>query len=559
MQRRILKGRLLMKSQRHHKLGGTLGLGCMAILLFAATSCKKKTPPPPPASPTADPGAISQLSNTVNTAPQARHIAGGENVSVAGGTDSYAHVTYNDNVKFFDESEVRASLMGISSDGHGWVFQNAPASIKALKAGDVFMVKGQLAAKVVGAVTQGDKTLIETGEASLRDLVQSGDIKLDAPVRFHGPKAAADKPRPRSLFDLLIPPVYAAQSGLQGSSADAARAAGTADAAKQVAQNAGSYFLSGWTVSKWNVTPSDGQANFELVMAKSQGGFVAMIGMKGWIGDFDLTSNLQMNASAPKQLYQAAKNTKGFIQFDWEIAKSSPGVWATQDRVKLPAGMSVPLAPLLGGMPLTLDISSALQIHPALTGGNEYSRGGFSVNWGGGAGMQSSSGGAVQDGSTMAGTYNITQDQSISPIAPNAMVISYCAPRIELRLDVLGTFSEEVSSFASNIDKIASTLESLLPQAAQDLIANSPLSKMTASNVLTSNADVYIQFIATEGTTHASNITPVPCSKQEIKFDIDAGTAAQFFGLTSGASASVNLYTHTYTHWAPASDFCKSV
>jgi hypothetical protein len=270
-------------------------------------------------------------------------------------------------------------------------------------------------------------------------------------------------------------------------------------------------------------------------MSKSQGGFVAMIGMKGWIGDFDITSNLQMNASAPKQLYQAAKNTKGFIQFDWEIAKSSPGVWATQDRVKLPAGMSVPLAPLLGGMPLTLDISSALQIHPALTGGN------------------------VQDGSTMNATYNITQDQSISPIAPNAMVISFCAPRIELRLDVLGTFADEVSDFASNIDKIASTLESLLPQAAQDLIANSPLSKMTASNVLSSNADVYIQFIATEGTTHASNITPMPCSKQEIKFDIDAGTAAQFFGLTSGASASVNLYTHTYTHWAPASDFCKNV
>jgi hypothetical protein len=533
----------------------------MAILLFAATSCKKKTPPPPPSTATADPGAISQLSNSANATPQARHIAGGQNVSVDGGTDSYAHVTYNDNVKSFDESDVRSSLMGISSDGHGWVFQNAPAGIKALKAGDVFVVKGQLAVKVVGAVTQDDKTLIETGEASLRDLVQSGDVKIDAPVRFHGPKSAAVQTpaRPLSLLDRLIPPVYAAQSGLQGSGADAARAAGTADAAKQVAKNAGGYFLSGWTVSKWTITPSDGQANFELVMSKSQGGFVAMIGMKGWIGDFDITSNLQMNASAPKQLYQAAKNTKGFIQFDWEIAKSSPGVWATQDRVKLPAGMSVPLAPLLGGMPLTLDISSALQIHPALTGGNEYSRGGFSVNWGGGAGMQESGGGAVQDGSTMNATYNITQDQSISPIAPNAMVISFCAPRIELRLDVLGTFADEVSDFASNIDKIASTLESLLPQAAQDLIANSPLSKMTASNVLSSNADVYIQFIATEGTTHASNITPMPCSKQEIKFDIDAGTAAQFFGLTSGASASVNLYTHTYTHWAPASDFCKSV
>jgi len=536
-----------VRDARKHTAGRTLGLVCMAVVIFAATSCKKKPPPPPPA--TADPNSISQLSSAVNVAPQARKIAGGENVSVDGGSESYAHVTYNPNVKTFEEADVRSSLQGISSDGHGWVFQNAPASIQALKAGDVFVVKNQLAVKVVGAVTQDGQTLIETGEASLRDLVQSGDIKLDAPVHFHGPKnTAANKPHPRSLFDLLVPAVYAAQSGLPGSSADAARAAGTADAAKQAVSGAGSYFLSGWTVSKWDVTPGDGEANFDLVMAKSQGGFVAMIAMKGWIGD-----------SAPKQLFQAVKNTKGNIQFDWEIGKSSPGVWATQDRVKLPAGLSVPLAPLLGGMPLTLDISAALQIHPALTGGSEYSRGGFAISWGGNGGIETTSGGAVSDGSTISGTYQVTADQSISPIAPNAMVISYCAPRIELRLDVLGTFASYITTFASNIDKIASKLESLLPQSVQDVIANSPMSKMTASNVLSSNADVYIQFIATEGTTHASNITPMPCSKQEIKFDADAGTAAQFFGLTNGAAASVNLFTKTFTHWAPDTPFCRGV
>jgi hypothetical protein len=294
-------------------------------------------------------------------------------------------------------------------------------------------------------------------------------------------------------------------------------------------------------------------------MAKSQGGFVAMIAMKGWIGNFDVASSLQLNASAPKQLYQGIKNSQGSIQFDWEIGRSSGGVWSTEDRVKLPAGMSVSLAPLLGGMPLTLDISAALQIHPVLTGNNEYSRGGFSVSWGGGGNFQTSNTGSVADGGTISSTYQITADQSISPIAPNAMVISYCAPRIELRLDVLGSFSSAVSNFASNIDAIASGLESLLPQSAQDLIANSWMSRMTASNVLGSNADVYIQFIATEGTTHAANITPAPCSKQDIKFDVDAGTAAQFFGLTNGASSSVSLYTQRYTRWIPDTPFCKAL
>jgi hypothetical protein len=165
----------------------------------------------------------------------------------------------------------------------------------------------------------------------------------------------------------------------------------------------------------------------------------------------------------------------------------------------------------------------------------------------------------VVDGDTISSTFQITADQSISPIAPNAMVISYCAPRIELRLDVLGKYAGAVKSFAGKIDQIASYMESLLPQSAQTLIANSWMSKMTASNVLASNADVYIQFIATEGTTHAANVTPAPCSKQEVKFDLDAGTAAQFFGLTNGAQSSVNLFTKTYTHYVPDTAFCRGV
>jgi len=547
-----------MSDGRIHTIIRTLGVGCLVISLFAADGCRKKSPPSLAA---ADADAISRLTNTTNVTPQAPKVAGGQNVSIDGGGESYAHVTYNPTVKTFEEAEVRSSLMGISSDGHGWVFRNAPASIRALKAGDIFMVKNQLAVKVIGAVTQGDKTLIATGEASLRDLVQSGELKLNAPIRFHGPKnTARETPHSHSLFDLIVPPVYAAQDGgLEGPNASAARAAGAADAAKRVAKNAKDYLTSGWTISKWDVTPGDGQANFDLVMAKSQGGFVAMVGMKGWIGNFDVASNLQLNSSAPKQLYQGIKNSKGSIQFDWEIARSSGGVWSTQDRVKLPAGMSVSLAPLLSGLPLTLDISAALQIHPVLTGKNEYSRGGFSISWGGGGNFQTSNTGSVAGGDTLSTTYEVTADQSISPIAPNAMVISYCAPRIELRLDVLGSFSNAVSTFAGDIDTIASALESLLPQSAQDVIANSWMSKMTASNVLASNADVYIQFIATEGSTHAANITPAPCSKQEIKFDLDAGTAAQFFGLTNGASSSVNLFTKTYARWIPDTPFCKGV
>lgn len=542
-------------------------IAAAALLTLTLASCKKKETPA-----AANAQAETQTAAIASgpAVPAARHIADGANVSVDGG-NSYAHITYAPAVKMFDDAEVSASLMGITSDGHGFLFQNASQNIKNLKAGDVFMVKGEMAGKVLGVVNDSDKTLVLLGQASLRDVVQAGEINIDAPVRFHGPKQAAQvetKPLLDILLDLIDSPVYA-QSGLQGSGADAARQQGTQDAAVNAAKGIGSAITSGWTITQYSFTPGDQQCNFQIVMQKDVGGFVARVAAKGWIGNFNFSSNLNMQnlvatqgRGAGAHLFGAVKNMTGNIQFDWEIGKQSPGVWATEDRVKLPGGISVPLAPLLGGLPLTLDVSAALLIHPALTGGNEFSRGGFSISWGGaGGGFETTNTGAVTDGdqSNINLTYQVTADQNISAVAPNGMVISYCAPRIELRLDILGPFAKSLSSFGGNIDKIASYMERILPQSILDAVAQSPLSKVTASNILSSNADVYVQFIATEGVTHSASVTPFPCSKQEIKFTGQGGTSAQFFGLTDGAKGVTDLFSKTFTRWDPASDFCKKI
>src|SRR5208283_1126057 len=99
-----------------------------------------------------------------------------------------------------------SALTGISSDGHGFVFQHASDGIRGLQAGDVMMVKGEMAAKVLGVVTDQDRTLVLVDQASLRDLVKSGEVKLNAPVRFHGSgKFARSESRPftQTVMDLL--------------------------------------------------------------------------------------------------------------------------------------------------------------------------------------------------------------------------------------------------------------------------------------------------------------------------------------------------------------------
>jgi len=345
---------------------------------------------------------------------------------------------------------------------------------------------------------------------------------------------------------------------------DNARAKATQNAGLGALKAAKSAVTDGWKVIKWSAAPGDGQLNFQAIMSKDSEGFVAMVGMKGWIGNTDYLTHIKIGngAGVLGRGMQGVKKTTGKIQFDWQVGKATPGVWAKEDRIKLPGAISVPLAPLLGGMPLTLGMSSALLIHPALTGGSEYSKGGFSVSWGSGN-LETSKSETVQtdagSADSMETKYEITSDTGVSPIAPTGMMIAFCAPRFELRLDVLGKLAKSVTELGSGIDKIEAKMMSIMPASFQAAVAASPLSGVTAKNILGSNADVYVQFVFTEGSTHSADTSPMPCSKQQIKIDVDAGGDAQLFGLTPGAKTSTNLYTKQYNRYTPVTDFCKKV
>lgn len=519
---------------------GLSGLAFLAIAVaFAVVACRKGNNQAAAAGsvPQSAAGSLSALSaRSSSTVAQPAHIANGDNVSIDGG-QSYAHIAYAPKVKIFEHSDLQSSLMGVSSDGHGFVFQHAGPNIQALKAGDVMMVKGEMAAKVAGVVTDQDKTLVLVDQASLRDLVQSGDMKLDVPVRFHGPKKSSQfesRPFGSNMWNLLEPPVFAQQV-----------AVGTK--------------ISGWTVAKWNVVAGENEADFDLVMVKSEAGFEAWVGMKGWVGNFDISSNMSMqqgSSGALSQLAAKASNLSGYAKFEWEIGKSTPGVWSTEDRVKLPAGLSIPLAPVLEGMPLTLDISSAVLIHPGLTGNNEYSHGAFNVSFSGNGNFQSPSSGGILGDGTILTTTQITANNTISPIAPNAMLIAYCAPRIELRLDVLGPFAGALGSYGGVVDGVYGKLLGMLPSNVQAGIANSPLSKMTPSNVLKSNADVFLQFVVTDAVTHAAQESLFQCTRTDIIYTLQGGAAADLFGLTDGAQVEKDLYTRKDTRWDPSTEGC---
>lgn len=542
-----------------------------AVIAAALVSCSKKTSPQP--AQTASGGnSLAQLNAaaTADAGATTFRVATGKSGAVPGGHGA-VHVTFAPTVKMVSDGEMRASLAGIASDGHRFVFKNASAAIRNLQAGDILMVKGEMAAKVIGAVSQGEYTLVVVAQPSLGDLLQQGDVAIDAPIRFQGAPSSARLERRPSLWDAIEAPVFA-QEGRGGSleelkkqQEELKKSREEGEAANNPAKQAKLLAMSDWKVVAYQIAAENNQAAFHVVLAKQLSGFVGRVAMKGTIGNLDFTTKLSLDRASNGQLgamanevYSGLKSSSGALQFDWEIGKSSPGVWAQEDRVKLPIGMTIPLAEFLEGLPLSLDISTALLIHPGLTGGDEYSRGGFTVSWTGGGTFQARRGGAVTGDNSIETTFGVTADGNISPVAPNNMVISYCA-RFELRVDVFGPFAESVGSFGGAIDAIASKMESLLPPSVLEAAAQSPLSRVTASSILQSNADIFAQFIATEGVVHSATVTAAPCSKQEIEFTLQGGAAAQLFGLTPDAKVQTNLGSKKYTQWNPPTAFCKGV
>ena len=92
-------------------------------------------------------------------------------------------------------------------------------------------------------------------------------------------------------------------------------------------------------------------------------------------------------------------NLNGQMNFQWQVAKDNGGVMAEESRIKLPGAIEVPLSEFLDGLPLYLEVSGAILIHPAITGGKEITKGQFQIKYDGSQHFQVKSGSVNTDGS----------------------------------------------------------------------------------------------------------------------------------------------------------------
>jgi hypothetical protein len=444
--------------------------------------------------------------------------APGEPRREKGGSGS-AQVTYRPETHVLEREEGIRALQGASTDGWSLLFDAKDPKLRSLKADDVLLIKGLIARKVIAAEVQDSQVLVLTRIASLGEAIQDGHIQLTAPIRF------------------TPSPSRGASSGWPVSSAYAAEPNAVSEPVAMTKDE------KGWETA-FKAVQGKGRLDISLSLKKEVGGFKGAITGQGYLADFDLDSGIEVKHGLVEQLQLAHKKLNGVMNFTWQVAKETPGPATGDDRIKLPAGISIPLYQYLEGFPLFLEIGSALIIKPAISGGQEYSRGSFRITFDGYQSFLAKKG-TIDATGNVTGDIALLESRNISPLAPMGMVVAFAAPRIELSFGTTKLFEQEgFKEVGKKIQQVAKAVDKLADELAKRVLGEEGYASWKSSpaghfseplkNILDSDAAGYIELVTSSGMSHTGASAIVPCTRTDLHLWVKVGASAQAFGMELG-------------------------
>ena len=504
-----------MSRQQSQRLCKTTLLVAVCATLVPLTACKKNN----------GPSGAQQNQNS----PQ----ASGSNPQSAlqSRGSGYAHVTFGPNVRVMEQEEGERAIIGLSTYENALLFDPSNATAKGLRTGDVLMIKNLIVRKVLAAEETPDGIIVLTENAALTDLIQDGQIHIDMPVRYGPMQTTATKPRSFWSLD-LVQPAYAQSP--EAIIASKAASKGAKDAYNNMVKGLWSDIVDDWETS-FQATPSEGQTNLNIICKKEVSGFKALISGQGYVSNFGFQSDINIKQNTLQRMETAYKNLNGKMSFQWLVATESGGVRANESRIKLPGAISTPLAPLVGGIPLNLEVSAALLIHPAITGGSEYTKGQFTIRYDGYQHFTVKPGNLDADG-TVNGTVDLDDHQDLSPTAPLGMVVAFAAPRIELSVGLNKIGKLDTRKAVEIVDKIADAVAKrlLTPEKYQNFQQNGVHLSQLLKQTLSTDAAAYFQTVGTSASSFTGNSAITPCSRYDLSLVAQVGASAELVGISLG-------------------------
>ena len=495
-------------------------------------------------------GAPAPAQATPQSAEKSAPVSAPRQIPMASHGSGYAHVTYRSNVRIMDAEEGRKALIGVSTNGASLLFDSSNSTARSLHAGDVLLIKGLMARSVLGAESTPDGVVVLTQHALITDVIQDGEIKIQAPVRFGTVRAANENVPPLPTWlNLFATPAYAQSP--TGEMAKSAEAKGSMDAYGNMVKGMFSAVVSGWDTT-FQATPGEGQTNLNITLKRNVGGFAALITGQGSISNFQFDSVINIKQSVLQNMDTSFNNLNGQMNFEWQVAKDDGGVMAEESKIKLPGAIEVPLAEFLDGLPMYLEVSGAILIHPAITGGKEITKGQFQIRYDGNQHFQVKPGNVNTDGS-LSGDIQLGDHQDISPTAPLGLVVAFAAPRVELTLGLNKIYDEsEIKKAADIVDKIADTVAKHLLSAQQ--YANYQQNGLhlgdTFKNALSTDGAAFIQMIGTSASSYSGMSAISPCARYDLNLVATVGASAEVWGKTF-ASTNKEIFRKGMTRVDP--------
>jgi hypothetical protein len=481
----------------------------------------------------------------------------------AGGSGS-ATLSYKPNVHVIEQADGTDALISVSTDGSTLVFSRSRGKLPSMADGDVILIKGLLARKIVASVTDGDEFAALTVPAGLPDLVTDAKIRVSTPIRFGTPQAVAAR-KTRTLLDgllgILATPAYAQAPTEERRKA--AEAAGRKDAFGNLAKAPFRAVLDGWD-TQFATEPAPGRINIRMQMQKSMANAAAVISGEGYLQDFDFSTEIDVQHSVTERVEMNYRKINGMMNFKWDIQTSEAGSLLGNARMKLPAGIEIPLYQYLGGLPLFLEISSAVLIKPGFASQYEFAHGAFRITYDGTQGFRAKDGNVDADGNVKG---DIALDKSNAGSGPPVgLVLTFAAPRIELSIGVSKVLKfDGVADAAAKADKYFDQLatKAFGADAVAKFKASPAGQQVTAGKIVDaamgSNAAAYLEFIASTGVSHSGSMVLSPCTRTDVHIKADVGASANALGQAVGTTQKT-IFTKDFTRVEPGNDqLCKSL
>jgi hypothetical protein len=469
--------------------------------------------------------ASTSASNPASATPASfTDIAAGIDLSKQ--PDTRYQVTYADGLVRIVADKVRQSLIGANRQHDIYIFQNDPELRANLQPGKVVLFEGLSAKKIQAIAEDGSHLIVGVEDAPLTQIFKDAEIRWKTPINFleiHNRQAKVLTERRNVASQqhswpwLSPPPVLAAEDKEEDEE--------------------------GWHI-KHDVTFSPDKVDFQVELTRS-GDLDATISGKGYIKNFQSTLALSINNSQVSQFDFSNKDMNGTVDFNWTVGAPGKPPQFGEEKLMLPALMSVPL--YLGAMPFTLEIGEALLFHPAFSAKQEIAKGDFRVDYNGVTGLSVTRGNggapAEQDTSNASSDSSIQTSTAFSPMAAFGVVIAVAMPRFELK---------------TGTEEFLPPIPSSLADRAADLLAKTTLGHFVkkAKQALKTEAAGTFQVILSSTASHSGMLSLVPCQRFTLHVEGQVSADATVLGIPKELLKTMTVFKKDIDQPTPNAKIC---